>query len=253
MSGRCLSTVMRGNDSFNGVRTQRKNNLCAIDATRKTCRMSDPIATLETLYTAVVADVLDSLGYRRQTLDAEIRAMTPARRVCGRVFTAKAVAVDTIPEEPYKLEMAAIDSMQSGDVLVVDAENNLHSAFWGELLSTACQAKGVRGAVMNTCTRDLWALEKMNFPVFAIGSTPADSKGRIDVTEIGQLITMNGANINTGDYLLGDEDGVVIIPAGALDETLRLAQEKVTGENTVRDDLAAGMPVTEAFSKHGIL
>ena len=215
--------------------------------------MSDPIATLETLYTAVVADVLDSLGYRRQTLDAEICAMTPARRVCGRVFTAKAVAVDAIPDEPYKLEMAAIDSMQSDDVLVVDAENNLHSAFWGELLSTACQAKGVRGAVMSTCTRDLWALEKMNFPVFAIGSTPVDSKGRIDVTEIGQPITMNGVNINTGDYLLGDEDGVVIIPIENLDDTLRLAREKISGENTVRDDLAAGMPVTEAFSKHGIL
>jgi regulator of RNase E activity RraA len=215
--------------------------------------MSDPLPVLETLYTAVIADVLDGLGHRQQTLSAEIRAMTPARRVYGRVFTVKAVAVDAIPDEPYKLEMAAIDSMQSGDVLVVDAGNNRQSAFWGELLSTACQAKGVRGAVMSTCTRDLWALEKMNFPVFAIGSTPADSKGRIDVTEIGQPITMNGANINTGDFLLGDEDGVVIIPTEVLDDTLRLAHEKVSGENTVRDDLATGMPVTEAFSKHGIL
>jgi regulator of RNase E activity RraA len=59
--------------------------------------------------------------------------------------------------------------------------------------------------------------------------------------------------IKNGDYLLGDADGVVIIPAEALDETLRLAQEKVAGENTVRDDLAKGMPVTEAFAKHGIL
>ena len=130
--------------------------------------------------------------------------MTLARRVCGRGFTAKAVAVDAIPDESYKLEMAAIDSMQSGDVLVVDAGNNCQSAFWGELLSTACQAKGVRGVVMSTCTRDLWALEKMNFPVFAIGSTPADSKGRIDVTAIGQPITMNNVNIKTGD---NDGDG----------------------------------------------
>ena len=215
--------------------------------------MSDPIPALETLYTAVIADVLDTLGHRQQTLSAEIHAMTPASRVCGRVFTAQAVAVNTIPEKPYKLEMAAIDSMQSGDVLVVDAGNNRQSAFWGELLSTACEAKGVRGAVMNTCTRDLWALKKMDFPVFAIGSTPADSKGRIDVTEIGRPITMNGVNIKTGDFLLGDEDGVVIIPTEVLDDTLRLAHEKKCGENTVRDDLAAGMPVTEAFSKHGIL
>ena len=215
--------------------------------------MSDPLAVLETLYTAVVADVLDTLGYRQQTLSADIRAMTPARQVSGRVFTAKAEVVNNIPAEPYKLEMAATDTMTAGDVLVVDAGHNRQSAFWGELLSTACQAKGVRGAVMSTCTRDLWALEKMKFPVFAIGRSPADSKGRIDVTAIGKPITLDGVCIQNGDYLLGDPDGIVIIPAAALDETLRLAQEKVSGENTVRDDLANGMPVTEAFAKHGIL
>ena len=215
--------------------------------------MSDPLPVLETLYTAVIADVLDTLGHRHQTLSANLSAMTPARHVCGRVFTAKAEAVDTIPAEPYKLEMTVIDAMQTGDVLVVDADNHLNCSFWGELLSTACIAKGVRGVVMSTCTRDLWALEKMNFPVFAIGATPADSKGRIDVTAIGQPITIDGVKIKNGDYLLGDADGIVIIPAEALNETLRLAQEKVSGENAVRDDLANGMPVTEAFAKHGIL
>ena len=215
--------------------------------------MSDPLTVLETLYTAVVAGVLDSLGHRQQTLSADIHAMTPTRQVSGRVFTAKAEAVYSIPTEPYKLEMAAIDAMSTGDVLVADADHNRQSAFWGELLSTACRAKGVRGAVMSTCTRDLWALEKMGFPVFAIGRTPADSKGRIDVTAIGEPITIDGVRIENGDYLLGDPDGVVIIPAAALDETLRLAQKKVSGENTVRDDLANGIPVTEAFAKHGIL
>ena len=215
--------------------------------------MSDPLPILEKLYSAVIADVLDTLDHRHQTLSPSLRAMTSARHLCGRIFTAKAEAVDTIPAEPYKLEMAGIDAMQTGDVLVVDAGNHLDCAFWGELLSTACIAKGVRGAVMSTCTRDLWALEKLKFPVFAIGTTPADSNGRIDVTAIGQPITIDDVKIKTGDYLLGDADGVVIIPAEALDETLRLAQEKVAGENVVRTDLANGMPVTEAFAKHGIL
>ena len=215
--------------------------------------MSDPLPILEKLYSAVISDVLDTLEHRHQTLSPNLRAMTSARHLCGRVFTARAESVDSTPAEPYKLEMAAIDTMQAGDVLVVDAGNHLDCAFWGELLSTACIAKGVRGAVMSTCTRDLWALEKLNFPVFAIGATPADSKGRIDVTTIGQTITINGVKIKNGDYLLGDSDGVVIIPAEALGETLRLAQEKVASENTVRADLANGMPVTEAFVKHGIL
>ena len=179
--------------------------------------------------------------------------MTSARHVCGRVYTAKAEVVDDIPAEPYKLEMAVIDAMQAGDVLVVDAANNLDCAFWGELLSTACIAKGVRGAVMSTCTRDLWALEKMDFPVFAIGATPADSKGRIDVVALGQAVTIDGVTARNGDFLIGDEDGVVIIPQEVADETLTLAREKVSGENTVRDELAAGVPVRDVFAKHGIL
>ncbi len=215
--------------------------------------MSTSISELETLYTAVVADVLDSLGHRQQTLGADIRPMTSTYRVCGRVFTAQAQTVEEIPAEPYKLEMAAIDTMENGDVLVVDAGHNRRCAFWGELLSTACLTKGVRGAVMSTCTRDLWALEKLDFPVFAIGSNPADSKGRIDVTAIGQPITIDGVQTKTGDYLLGDIDGVVIIPAEVLEETLCLAQKKVSSENNVREDLANGMPVTKAFEKHGIL
>ena len=213
----------------------------------------DPIVVLEKLYSAVVADVLDSLGYRRQCLSADVQALTPTNKVCGRVFTAKAEAVAYEPDEPYKLEMEAIDKMKSGDVLVVDGDHNRESAFWGELLSTACLAKGVRGVVMNTCCRDLWALSQMEFPVFGIGRSPADSKGRMDVTEIAQPIVMHGVVINPGDLILGDMDGVVVIPDEVAEDALRLAYEKVTGENTVREELRAGVPVAEVFRKHGIL
>lgn len=214
---------------------------------------ADTIAILETLYSAVVADVLDSLDRRHQCLGPAIRALTPANRVCGRVFTARAVAVDREPTEPYKLEMAAIDTMAAGDVLVVDAGHHRDSAFWGELLTTACLAKGVRGIVMSTCARDLWKLDQVDFPVFGIGTTPADSKGRIDVVEIGQPVTIDGVTIANGDWILGDQDGVVVIPADQLNPALERAHAKVSGENTVRDELAAGVPVAEVFRRHGIL
>jgi 4-hydroxy-4-methyl-2-oxoglutarate aldolase len=213
----------------------------------------DPLSILENLYTAVVADVLDSLGCRNQILGPDVRALTPASRLAGRVFTARAVEVDAEPAEPYKLEMEAIDTMTTGDVLVVDGAHNRSSAFWGELLTTACMAKGVRGTVMTACARDLWSLNKLDFPVFGIGATPGDSKGRTDVVEIAGTITIDGVETRNGDYILGDVDGVVIIPADKLEETLRLSQAKVSGENTVRDELAAGVPVSEVFRKHGIL
>lgn len=216
--------------------------------------MSEPlIDDLQSLYSAVLADVLDSLGYPNQVFSPEVRALTPADRVAGRVFTMKAEVVHAVPEHPYQLEMAAIDAAKSGDVLVVDADYDRSCAFWGELLSTACLAKGVNGIVMTGCSRDLWALNQLPFPVFGIGCSPADSKGRLDVTRITEPIVIDGVSICQGDYILGDCDGVVVIPQKVATEAVAAAKAKVSGENTVRAELAAGVPVGEVFRKHGIL
>ena len=211
------------------------------------------ISRLESLYSAVVADVLDLMGFREQTLSPGIRPLTREVMVSGRVFTARAVEVSTIPKAPYQLEMGAIEQMKSGDVLVVDGGHHVGSAFWGELLSTACLAKGVRGVVMSACCRDLWRLEQLPFPVFGIGCRPTDSLGRIDVVEIGETVVIDQVQIASGDWILGDRDGVVVIPDRAIDDALSAAEAKQSGENSVREDLAAGMPVSEAFKKHGIL
>ena len=93
----------------------------------------------------------------------------------------------------------------------------------------------------------------MTFPVFGIGRTPADSKGRIDVTKLRIPIVIDGVTIHPGDYILGDVDGVVVIPEKAAEEAIQLATEKMAGEDTVREELAAGVPVRDVFAKHGIL
>jgi len=215
--------------------------------------MKETTYTLDGLYAAVVADVLDTLGYRNQTLDASIRPLTPAQSISGRVFSARAETVDSIPEEPYKLEMAAIDTMVAGDVLVCDVGYDQTCGFWGELLTTACQYKDVKGVVMTACTRDMWKIKDLDFPVFGIGYHPADSKGRTDIVAIDVPIEIGGVKTKTGDIIIGDEDGVVIIPSEVEAEAIRLSHEKVSGENIVRDELANGMPITEAFAKYGIL
>lgn len=209
--------------------------------------------SLDGLYAAVVADVLDSLGYRHQSLAASIRPLTSRHRVAGRVFSARAETVDAIPEEPYKLEMAAVDALQGGDVLVCDVGDDRSCGFWGELLTTACMYKNVGGVVMSACTRDMWKIKDLDFPVFGIGYHPADSKGRTDIVAIDCPIEIGGVKTKSGDLILGDEDGVVIIPSEVEAETIRLSREKISGENTVRDELANGMPITEAFAKYGIL
>jgi 4-hydroxy-4-methyl-2-oxoglutarate aldolase len=211
------------------------------------------LESLASLYTAVVCDVLDTLGYRNQTLPARIRPLTPKKDICGRIFTARARNITEIPAEPYKLEIAAVDAMTRGDLLLIDAENNDTCGFWGELLTTACIYKGVRGVVMTACTRDIWGLSESGFPVFGIGYHPADSKGRADIVAIGEPIEIDGVKAKTGDYLLGDEDGVVVIPCEVVMETICKGEEKVSGENVARADLANGVPMGEVFKKYGIL
>lgn len=211
------------------------------------------ISKLEALYPAVVADVLDSLGHPRQSLPGEIRPLTPRKTLVGRAFTARAHPVDSIPADPYKLEIEAVESMQAGDVFVVQADHDKSCGFWGELLTTACLYKGVRGVVMDACTRDLWKINTQDFPVFGIGYHPADSKGRIDIFDLRCEISLGGVRIAHGDYLIADEDGGVVIPQAIAGEVIQLALNKISGENIARADLAAGVPMGDVFRKYGIL
>jgi regulator of RNase E activity RraA len=211
------------------------------------------LSALEPLYAAVVCDVLDSLGYPKQALPHNLRPLTPAIQLIGRAFTARATAVHEVPAEPYKLEIEAVDRMTTGDILVAECGGDTTCGFWGELLTTACLYKGIRGVVMDACTRDVWKIKELDFPVFGLGYHPADSKGRMDIVELECPVHFGDVKIHHGDYLIGDEDGLVAIPAAVLTEALTLAAEKVSGENVVRKDLAAGVPMGEVFQRYGIL
>lgn len=208
---------------------------------------------LERLYPAVVADIMDEAGLRNQSLPAYLRPLSAKAKIAGRILTARAITVTEVPPEPYKLEIEAIERLGEGDVFLVDAGNNETCGFWGELLTTACMYKNVAGCVMTACTRDMWKIKDLDFPVFGLGSHPSDSKGRADIVELGQPIEIGGVKAKTGDFLIGDEDGIVIVPQEILEETLTKALEKVSGENTVRDELMKGMPMGEAFRIYGIL
>jgi len=206
---------------------------------------------LAKLYTPVVADVLDKLGFRAQCMHARIRPLWPEAKAAGYALTVQTVpAREVSPAHPYAGELAAVDSLQAGDVLVVSESA---WSFWGELLSTAANYRGCRGVILDGPTRDSCAIRKTGFPIFHAGFHPADSLGRLDVTAHNVPIECGGVLVNLGDLILADHDGVVVVPHAAAEETLRLAEEKVCGENLVRKALAGGMSTTEAFKKYGIL
>lgn len=210
------------------------------------------IAT-DLLSSAVLADVMDALGHRTSALPATVRPLNPSWKLFGRAATLSAMTVACEPAHPYALEMEAIDLLQTGEVLVATTNGNRGSALWGELLSTACRARGSPGVVVDGLTRDAARIVAMDFPVFASGFSPLDSKGRLDVVSHGQPVRLGDCVVQPGDWIFGDVDGVVCVPAALADATFRKAMEKVTGENRVREALAKGRSVREVFAEYGIL
>ena len=207
----------------------------------------------EKLFSAVIADALDACGYRDQILRHDIRPLYPGAVVAGRALTVLSVDVYAIPDEPYKLELEAVDALEPGDVLVAQTNGTTRSSLWGELLSTAAEARGARGAVIDGFTRDSQAIADMEFPLFVRGIAPYDSKGRSDVIAYNTPIDCGGVKVFPGDLVFGDFDGVVVVPQAAEEAVLNAAFEKAAGEKEVKQALQSGMSATAAFEKYGIL
>ncbi|HZT82056.1 MAG TPA: RraA family protein [Gemmataceae bacterium] len=220
--------------------------------------MPDPILSAfaphaDLLCSAVLADVLDALGHHASALPPSIRPLRPDWRLFGRAATLSCVSVAAEPGRPYAVELECIDLLRPGDVLVATTNGDRGSALWGELLSTASRAHGAVGVVLDGLTRDAAKIIAMNFPVFAAGFSPLDSKGRIDGVSHGQPVRVGDCVVRPGDYVFGDIDGVVVVPAELAGAAFPKALEKVTGENRVREELARGRSVREVFDEYGIL
>jgi 4-hydroxy-4-methyl-2-oxoglutarate aldolase len=209
------------------------------------------IDRVDRLYPAVVSDVLDRLGFRQQAMAPEIRPLFPEARVCGLARPVLAIPSYAVPaKDPYKLELEVVDTMRPGDVMVI---SRIDGSFWGELLSTAATYRGARGIVVDGYTRDTLAIIRMGFPTFVRGIHIADSLGRLEVAAYDVPVVCGGVRVRPGDLVLGDFDGVVVVPGEVAEEAIRLAEEKVSGENKVREHLQQGMPVSEAFRRYGVI
>jgi regulator of RNase E activity RraA len=205
------------------------------------------------LFSAVLADVLDALDHRNSTLPPDIRPLKAEWKIFGRAVTLSAIPVQTEPENPYAVELACIDSLRPGDILVATTNGDRSSALWGELLSTSARAHGAAGAVIDGLTRDAAKIVAMNFPVFAAGFCPLDSKGRLNGVSFGEPVRIGDCSVRAGDWIFGDIDGIVVVPAELADQAFPRALEKVRSENRVRAELAKGRSAREVFEEYGIL
>lgn len=207
------------------------------------------------LFTSVVSDALDSVGQRQQAMSSRIRPLDDDLVLVGRARTASFMEVwhHEAGTNPYELEIQLVDSLKPFEVPVFACSNSSRIGPWGELLSTAAQARGSAGAVMDGCTRDVRAIRSMKFPVFHGGIAPLDSKGRGRVMALDIPIQCAGVQVEPGDLIMGDADGLVVIPKSAEKDVLEIAFNKVSGEHDTLRDLKRGDKLSEVFARYGIL
>jgi len=207
----------------------------------------------EALYSAVVCDALDALGYRHQSPRVALRPWTTSGLLVGCCKTTLWVDMAHEDPRPYELELQAVDACQPDDVLIAAAAGSQRSGIWGELLTTAARNTGCVGAIVDGAIRDVTKIRAMNFPVFARGTSLYDSLHRQRVVDVDVSVEIDGVAFHPGELVFADEDGVVVVPKAVEQEAIHRAWEKVHAENAVRDAIRGGIKATAAFEKYGVL
>ncbi|HZP19746.1 MAG TPA: dimethylmenaquinone methyltransferase [Bauldia sp.] len=225
-------------------------------------RIADTASRLKRLYTAAVYDIMDEMGLRHQCLDLAIKPLSGEMRVAGPAFTI-AGSADPASDEEYEYtevrDLTFFRRMYPGCVVLIAAAGERQAGHWGELMSTAARARGAAGVVIDGGCRDGTIIMKMGgWPVFTRYLSPIESKHRYRIRALEKPVAVSGSltshlRVEPGDWVFGDMDGVVIIPAANVGDVLEKA-EKIGGvEDIVRAEIAAGADVKDVFDKYGRL
>lgn len=206
------------------------------------------------LDTATVADVLDSIGRFDQGLAPEFRSRNPyGTKVAGWAFTIQGrMESYNAPGDAKKLE--ACDQVSVDDVTVWSGGGE-GVCYFGELIAAGMKTRGCRGAVMDGGIRDLRMINEFGFPVFSCYQTPIQSIGRWRVEVWQKPIRLRGAttqfvDIDPGDFIFGDDDGIVVVPAELVNEVLETSEALDGSQNEIRSDLLDGLSLQDALARY---
>jgi len=202
-------------------------------------------------YSAAVSDCCDAVGLRSQCVSARLGRISGSGPTIGWARTVEGSGVDAPPTEPYLEEIAFVDSLVSDDFIVGTADPT-RCAVWGELFSIAALARGAVGAAFDGAVRDV-NRTPAEFPVFAAATHPADTLARSTYAQVDQPIYFGGVRVASGDLIVADDDGMVVVPRQFAVEVLEASIEKAKKETTARDLLAQGVLLSVVWKSVGVL
>lgn len=213
------------------------------------------------LYTAVVGDILDLMGRRRQFLPPYLAPLRDDMVVAGRAMPVLEAddtggegpgrANDTL-NRPFGLMLQALDDLQPGEVYICAGASPSY-ALWGELMSTCALNQGAAGAVVDGYSRDTRGILALGFPVFSRGRYAQDQRPRGKVVDFRCTIELGGVTVRPGDLVFGDLDGVIVVPREIEAEVIERSWGKAHGEKRVFEAIKSGMKAQAAWDTFGIL
>lgn len=202
----------------------------------------------------LLCDALDSSGYGAQSPRLPLLPLTVKPVLLfGSAKTMLWADMAHVDPNPYELELAAIDSCEANDVIVCAAGGSMRSGIWGELLSIVAMKRGCSGVIVDGAVRDTRKMTDMGFCAFARGACPYDSRNRQRVIDFDVTVDLGGVQVQPGDFIAADDDGMVVIPNAIAINIIEAAWAKALAENKVRDAVSAGLSATEAFQRFGVL
>ena len=206
---------------------------------------------LEKCYASAVHDVLREMGHGECVLPPEIRLMDPTKRLAGEIYTISGEIDMSISRHESLLMWSRVLSRVPSGKVVVCQPNTRMVALMGELSAHALVAKGTRGYIVDGHARDVEQLLDMGFPIAADLATPADIVERWRYTALGEPITIGRVTIQSGDYVVADRDGAIIIPKDMVEEAVTKTEAVMTTESEMRVAIIGGMDAEEAYLKYG--
>jgi len=208
-------------------------------------------ARLAACYTGAVHDVLRMMGHDDVVLPPSIKAIAPGKRLAGPVWTVAGHLDRSKSRHECLLGWCTLLARAPRGHVVVCQPNNHEVALMGELSAQTLQARGVLGYVVDGGSRDTDLVLRQGFPVFCAFLTPSDIVERWVPDRYGEPVTIGAVTIATGDYLLGDRDGVVVIPRAIAADVVAKTEEVVATESDMRRALIGGMDPVEAYNTYG--
>ena len=218
-------------------------------------------AAKKELFTAVVGDAMDKMMLLHQFLPPKIQPLKDDMFLIGRAMPV--LEADTFEElsqgsqnplmaQPFGLMLEALDDLKKDEVYICSGSSPNY-ALLGELMMTRAKMLGAAGAVVNGYSRDTNGILAMNFPVFSFGRYAQDQAARGKVIDFRVPIEIGGVRINPGDIIVGDLDGVCVVPQEHENEVFLRAFEKARGEKKVLKAIQNGLSAVDAWNKYQIM